>query len=331
VTAERDHTELPPDKHRLLVKAIRLEWFSIVYLLSAIVLLYLTLGSSQAMKATWVEDILGLLPPAAFLIASRVRRRSPNRRFPYGYHRVTSVAFLSASMALLALGAFILYDSVSKLARFEHPPIDLVKPIGDEPVWLGWLMLAALTYSTVPQVILGRLKQPLARELHDKVLFADAEMNRADWMTGVAAMLGVVGIGLGLWWADAVAASVISIDIVHDGYKNLRVALGDLMDKEPTVVDHSRADPLPKRIEHELRALRWVRDAEVRLREEGHVFIGEAFVVPVDDEDLVGRLDRANQQLRKLDWRLHELVIAPVPEIVRPEPAGGSSGAQARP
>ena len=331
MTQERDHRELPPDKHRLLVKAVRLEWFSIGYLLTAIVLLYLTLGSSQAMKAAWVEDILGLLPPAAFLIAARVRRRSPNERFPYGYHRVTSVAFLSASMALLALGVFVLYDSVSKLARFEHPPIDLVKPVGDEPIWLGWLMLAALAYSAVPQVVLGRLKQPLARELHDKVLFADAEMNRADWMTAGAAMLGVVGIGLGLWWADAAAAIVISVDIVRDGYGNLRVALGDLMDKEPTVVDHSRADPLPKRIEHELRALPWVRDAEVRLREEGHVFIGEAFVVPTDDEDLVGRLDRANQQLRKLDWRLHELVIAPVPEIARPEPAGGGAGDQARP
>ena len=180
MNADRDHHELPPDKHRLLVKAVRLEWFSIGYLLSAIVLLYLTLGSSQAMKAAWVEDILGLLPPAAFLVASRVRRRPPDDRFPYGYHRVTSIAFLTASLALLALGGFILYDSLSKLARFEHPPIDLVKPVGDEPVWLGWLMLAALAYSAVPQVVLGRLKQPLARELHDKVLFADAEMNRAD-------------------------------------------------------------------------------------------------------------------------------------------------------
>jgi hypothetical protein len=66
----------------------------------------------------------------------------------------------------------------------------------------------------------------------------------------------------------------------------------------------------------------WVKDAEVRLREHGHVFVGEAFVVPVDDEDLVGRVERANERLLELDWRLHELVIAPVPEIVRPEPAG---------
>jgi cation diffusion facilitator family transporter len=319
------HHELPPDKHEKLLKAVRVEWISIVYLVTAITLLYFTLGSSQAMKAAWVEDILGLAPPIAFLVASRIRNRTPNDRFPYGYHRATSVAYLCASVALLALGAFILYDSVSKLIKFEHPPIDLVKPFGDRPVWLGWLMLAALAYSTAPQVLLGRLKQPLAKELNDKVLYADAEMNRADWMTGCAAMLGVVvGIGFGLWWADSVAASIISLDIVRDGGKNLRVAVDDLMDKEPTVVDDSRADPLPLWIKNELMLMDWVKDAEVRLREEGHVFVGEAFVVPVDHEDLVNRLERANEQLLGLDWRLHELVIAPVRQIDRPEPAGES-------
>ena len=317
-----EHHELPPDMHEKLLKAVRLEWVSIVYLLSAIVLLYFTLGSSQAMKAAWVEDILGLTPPIAFLVASRVRRRKPNDRFPYGYHRATAIAYLCASVALLALGAFILYDSVSKLLKFEHPPIDLVKPFGDRPIWLGWLMLAALAYSTIPQVILGRLKQPLAKELNDKVLYADAEMNRADWMTGAAAMAGVVGIGFGLWWADAVAASIISVDIVRDGHKNLRVAVDDLMDKEPTAVDASRADPLPLWIKNELMLLDWVKDAEVRLRESGHVFIGEAFVVPVDNDDLVGRIERADEHLLDLDWRLHELVITPVSQIHRPEPAG---------
>jgi divalent metal cation (Fe/Co/Zn/Cd) transporter len=121
---------------------------------------------------------------------------------------------------------------------------------------------------------------------------------------------------------DGVAASIISLDITHDGYKNLKVAFADLMDKKPTVADHSRPDPLPLWVANELRAMDWLHDAEVRLREEGHVFVGEAFVVPIDEEDLLERLERANQHLLDLDWRLHELIIAPVREIQRPEPAG---------
>jgi hypothetical protein len=52
----------------------------------------------------------------------------------------------------------------------------MVKPLGLGPVWLGWLMIAALAWSAIPSVVLGRAKLPLAAE----VLYADAKMNRAN-------------------------------------------------------------------------------------------------------------------------------------------------------
>lgn len=74
--------ELPPEQQEALSKAKRLEWISIAYWISAIILLYFTLGQSQAMKAAWVEDILSLFPPIAFLVAARFRDRQPSGRFP---------------------------------------------------------------------------------------------------------------------------------------------------------------------------------------------------------------------------------------------------------
>jgi hypothetical protein len=53
----------------------------------------------------------------------------------------------------------------------------------------------------------------------------------------------------------------------------------------------------------------------VRLREEGHVFAGEALVVPVEDDGLVERLDHAAEELRALDWRLFDLVLVPVAQL----------------
>ncbi|HSH46916.1 MAG TPA: hypothetical protein VK966_13810 [Longimicrobiales bacterium] len=55
-------------------------------------------------------------------------------------------------------------------------------------LWAGWLMIAALGYSTVAPFALGRLKLPLARALHDKTLRA-----------------------------DAVAAGLIALDVARDG------------------------------------------------------------------------------------------------------------------
>ena len=73
----RDY-ELPPDKERIHRKAVRLEWITIAYLITAIFFIYLTLGSSQAMKTAWFEDMLSLIPAIAFLVASRVRTMRPS-------------------------------------------------------------------------------------------------------------------------------------------------------------------------------------------------------------------------------------------------------------
>ena len=127
-------------------RAVRLEWLTLAYLLSAVFFIYLTLGASQAMKTAWFEDIPSLIPPAVFLVASRYRHRDPDGRFPYGFHRVVTIAFLCAAVALFAMGAFLLWDSVTALLSFEHPSIGTVRLFGT-PIWLGWLMLPALVWS----------------------------------------------------------------------------------------------------------------------------------------------------------------------------------------
>jgi divalent metal cation (Fe/Co/Zn/Cd) transporter len=156
--------------------------------------------------------------------------------------------------------------------------------------------------------------------LHNKVLYADAKMNKADWLTASAAMVGVVGIGFGLWWLDAVAAALISLDITKDGVSNLRRAVVDLMDQTPTTIDEDDADPLRDKLTSMLRDLDWVSDVEVRLREEGQVYFGEAYVVPSDDTNITEKIEDALKQARDLDWRIYDLALVPVREL--PEKGG---------
>ena len=315
--------ELPPDKLELHRKARRLEWITIAYLVSATALLYLTIGQSQAGKAAMIEDALSLTPPIAWLIAARFRDKPPDQQHPWGFHRGVTLAYLASAVALLLFGSFILLESTFKLVTAEHPPMGVISLFGEE-LWLGWLMLPALAWSAIPAVLLGRAKLPLADALHDKVLYADAKMNKADWLTATAAAIGVIGIGFGLWWADAVAAIAISLDIVRDGWTNLRAAGRDVIDTRPSTYDGAEPHPLLGRIEESLRDLDWVQDAQVRLREEGHVFTGEALVVPRDEDDLVERIEGAARMLAELDWRFYDVVVVPVSSLDKrpaaPEP-----------
>ncbi len=310
----RTALDISDAKKQQIHHAKRLEWITIFFMLTIILVMFITMGSSQAMKAAWVEDILGLVPPTAFLIAMRVQGKSPNERFPYGYQRAVSIAFLVASTALFMLGAYILFDSVMALIMQEHPTIGIMRVFGYD-FWAGWAMIAALVYSAIPPVILGRLKLPISKEIHDKTLHTDAVMNKADWMTAVAGVFGIVGIGMGWWWADSVAAGIISFDIVKDGATNLKAVVEDLMDRHPQTVERKEPDEVLSHVSDALKALDWVRDADVRLREEGQALNGELFVVPVDKHDLIARLREAQKTARSVNWRVHDVVALPVERL----------------
>jgi len=229
----------PAEIRKDMAAAVRLEWWNIGWSVSIIVAMGLAMGSSQAMKTAWVEDTLGLIPPAAFLIASRFESRPSNARFHYGFDRVNGLGFLIAAVALAAVGLFLLRDAVVALVSAEHVTVGSTRIFGHD-IWLGWFMLAAQAYATIPPLIIGRMELPLAERLRDKLLHTDALMNKANWQTGVAGFLGVAGLGMGWWWADSAAAAVISLSIISDGIKALRVATSELVDGVPCALDSSQ-------------------------------------------------------------------------------------------
>lgn len=312
----REPFNFAPAQQRALSRARTLEWATLISLGGVAVLMYFVLGNSQAMKTAWLEDLISLVPPIVFLVCSRVQQRRPTRRFPFGMLRVMNVAFVVASASLVALGGFMLFEAAHALALREHPTIGGVEVFG-RTVWLGWLMMGTLAISTVPPVVLGRLKLKAAEELHEKTLHADAAMNKADWTTALAGMVGVFGIGMGWWWADAAAAGFISFEILRDGWNHLRRSLADACDQRATRVGSDEPDPVADRIRAAVGRMDAVREVEVRLCSEGVALSGDVFVVlePHAEHDAGGVLQAVEHTARGVDWRVHAVRARPVNEI----------------
>lgn len=303
----------PPERARLRRRAIRLEWITLAAMATVVVAMFFAMGSSQAMRTAWIEDLLGFVPAIAFLVAARVERKPPNAAFPHGHYRAVSIAYLVGATAVLAVGLFLLFDNATTLLAAEHPTIGAMEVFGHD-LWQGWVMIAALAYSAVPPVILGRLKEPVARDLHDKVLVADAAMQKADWSTALAAIAGILGVACGLWWADAAAALVIALDVTRDGARHVARATMDLADRSPTTVERDRPHPAIAAARQAALSVPWVADAEVELREEGHLITGTLYVVPRDGAPPLARLEELRRRIERAHWQLYEVVIAPVAE-----------------
>lgn len=321
-------TDLPAAQQQALRSAIRWEWFTIGYTVVTIGVIALVVGGSQAMKTAWIEDMLSLIPQISFLIALLFIRRPPSRAFPFGLHRVMGVGHLVAGVALLAVGGNLAYEAISGLVRAEHPSIGTVQLFG-QTIWLGWLMVIVMSVIVIGPFFYGHAKAKLAPKLHNKVLYADADMAKADWTSTVASIVGVLGVGVGLWWLDGAAALFISVGIVWDGWRNSRAAILDLIDQRARTEDDARPHPLIARVANRMDEFAWVRESAVRMRDMGQVFHVEVFVVPRRDEVNVDDIEQARRAIAALDWKVQDVVVIPVsalPEEAEPSRTRDSRG-----
>jgi cobalt-zinc-cadmium efflux system protein len=304
---------LPPDIRKTLQRAVRLEWWNIFWTVTVVAVMGLVLGQSQTMKTAWIEDTLGLVPPVAFLVAARMERRGKrSRKFPFGFERVNGLGFFLAAVALAATGALLLWDSAMTLISAEHATVGSVRLFGQD-IWLGWLMIGAQIYAMIPPMIIGRKELPLAETLADKLLHTDALMNKANWMTGAAGVAGIIGLGMGWWWADSVAAAFISFDILHDGIKAIRSSTAELVDGTPRGLASAEISEEAEALEAALTAR--YPDATVRLRETGRMIRAEVHgCLPAEPFDANAHWPGKDER----SWRLAQIAFVP-PDTAGPE------------
>lgn len=308
--------KLPQDRRAELTTARKLAAWSLAYIAVTVGFLCLVMAGSQALLTELVDGALSTIAPTLFLVGDRVSGRAASERYPYGFARAVSAAYLGASVALFCVGALLFFDAGMKLVHLEHPSINGIEVAG-LVIWRGWLSIPVLVWAAVPAYFLGRAKLKLGARLQDKVLMADAQTNAADWQSAGAALIGIIGVAAGFWWADSLAALFISLEILRSGFSEIRSAVGDLMDRRPEKLGEDGLDPLPEELTAFFKGQPWVKDAVVRVREEGRQFTGEVFVVPSEEDGLVERIARASREACALDWRLKEMLITPVRTIPR--------------
>ena len=292
-------SDIPQEVREGLRRGRKLCLWTLFWLSSISVLMYLVMGQSQAMKTAFLEDLLSLVPSITFLFAASLEHKPPSKKFPFGFKRFNSIAFLISATALISIGSFMAFEAITGLLKLEHPSIGAISLFGRE-LWLGWVMLAALAYSAIPPVILGHLKKPVAESIEDKVLFTDAQTQKADWQTALAGMIGVLGIGLGIWWADAAAALFISLSILRDGWTAIGKSTAELADGAPRELDSSAIDSEAEDVRSKL-SLAFPK-SEIRIRESGRYMIAQ-----VSGPDARGPIDLMNFCPQRRKWRLAEV------------------------
>lgn len=154
---------------------------------------------------------------AVVFVAFRVSKRPATPSHPYGYERAEDLAGLGVALVIWASAVFAGIVSLHKLT--VHGPTS----------HLG-LGMAAAVVGILGNQIVARYKLRVGRRIQSATLVADARHSWLDALSSAGALLGLIGVGLGLRWADAAAGLLVTGFIVHVGWQVTSQILRHLMD-----------------------------------------------------------------------------------------------------
>ena len=191
-------------KHALRLSAISIVWSGVV--------------GSIAVYAALVIGSLSLLGFGADAVIDSVAsvvlvwRFSVEARQPHRAERVETAAERVVGLALIALALYLAFGAVRALMAQAHPETSLLSVV---------LLLASVV--VLPPLAIAKYR--VAARLGSGALRADSIP------TAVAAILAGIGLAslvasqtFGLWWADAIAALVVGVIVLREGWSSLNLA-----------------------------------------------------------------------------------------------------------
>jgi len=189
------------------------------------------LGHSQALIADAVESLADIFSSIIVWRGLVVAETPPDEDHPYGHGKAEPLAAATVSAMLLLAAIMIAYHSFR----------GIIEPRSAPSAWTLIVLVAVI----IVKGILFRYVLHEAEHVESPAMKADAWHHRADAITSAAAFIGisiaVIG-GKGYENADNWAALAAAFVIALNGWRQLRPAFNDLMDRSPdhAVIEHIR-------------------------------------------------------------------------------------------
>jgi divalent metal cation (Fe/Co/Zn/Cd) transporter len=155
------------------------------------------------------DAVIDSAASVALIWRFHVETREPERAA-----HVEHIAERIVGAALVALAVYLVVGSLRALAAQSHPEASFVS-------------VALLAASAVALPPLALAKNRVASRLRSGALRADSIL------TAVAALLALISLAslaasdvLGLWWADAIAALIVALIILREGWASFVISRG---------------------------------------------------------------------------------------------------------
>lgn len=218
-------------------------------------------SGSKALIADAAHSASDVAGSFAVLVGLKAAKKPPDKDHPYGHGKAEPIAAIIVSILLILVGIEIGISSAETIySGVETPP--------------EWYAIIAIVVAIVAKEAMFQYKYRLGKKLSSQALIANAWDHRSDVYSSVAALIGVGGAVLGgmleqpwLYYLDPLAGVVVSLLVIHMGYRLVKEAIHNTM-------DHVLHDEDTKELRETIERVPGVISIDdLRAREHGHYVI----------------------------------------------------------
>jgi cation diffusion facilitator family transporter len=168
------------------------------------------------------HSLIDLSATVMTFLAVRISGKPADEEHHYGHGKIESISALAETALLFLLSGVVIWEAVKRLAEHEEHMV-----IAN--VWAFGVILISIAVDFFRSRALSRA----AERTQSQALEADALHFSSDLWASLAVLIGLVGVRLGLWWADSSAALLVAILICIAGWRLGRRTIDILTDTAP--------------------------------------------------------------------------------------------------
>jgi cation diffusion facilitator family transporter len=233
-----------------------------VFIGAAIVVGKLVVGlltGSLGIISEAVHSLLDLAASGFTLVAVRTARKPADIEHPYGHGRAENLAAFAEGVLLMITAAGIAFEAVRRLTT------------GGAPVNAADYAFALLIVTLLIELGRAAVLRRVGRDAGSDALQADATNRWSDVLATVGVLAGLIGVRMGLAWADSVAALLVAV-IIARAAGLLAWRSGDiLIDRAPAGAE--------RKLRAAIQGVSGVREVRsVRVRRSGPKLLGDAVI-----------------------------------------------------
>jgi divalent metal cation (Fe/Co/Zn/Cd) transporter len=191
-------------RRAVALSALSIAWSGVA---GSVAIYSAVMSGSLSLLGFGADAVIDAMASAALIWRFTAESRQPERA-----HRFERTAERVVGFALIALALYLAAGSIRSLAAQAHPESSSAS-------------VALLLASAAVLPLLAVAKYRVAARLGSGALRADSVL------TGAAALLAVISLAslaatdaFGFWWADAVAALIVGVIVLREGWSSLALS-----------------------------------------------------------------------------------------------------------